>query len=81
MKIVIAADSFKGSLSSADAGHAAASGILRVFPDAEITVYPVADGGEGTVDALISGSGGAYRRVAVSDPLGIPVQAQYGILP
>ena len=81
MKIVIAADSFKGSLSSADAGHAAASGILRVFPDAEITVYPVADGGEGTVDALVSGSGGAYRTVTVSDPLGRPVQAQYGILP
>lgn len=81
MKIVIAADSFKGSLSSADAGHAAASGILRVFPDAEITVYPVADGGEGTVDALVSGSGGAFRTVTVSDPLGRPVQAQYGILP
>ena len=48
MKFVIAMDSFKGSLSSTDAGNAAAAGILRAFPKAEIKVFPVADGGEGT---------------------------------
>ena len=81
MKIVIAMDSFKGSLSSADAGHAAAAGILRAHPDAEISVFPVADGGEGTVDALVSGLNGSCRTVTVSDPLGRPIAAQYGILP
>ncbi|MBR6107512.1 MAG: glycerate kinase [Oscillospiraceae bacterium] len=81
MKIAIAMDSFKGSLSSIDAGNAAAAGILRAFPEAEIKVFPVADGGEGTVDALVSGLNGSYRTVTVSDPLGRPIQAQYGILP
>lgn len=81
MKIVIAMDSFKGSLSSTDAGNAATMGILRALPEAEIKVFPVADGGEGTVDALISGLNGSYRTVTVSDPLGIPILAQYGILP
>ena len=81
MKIVIVMDSFKGSLSSTDAGNAAAAGILRAFPKAEIKVFPVADGGEGTVDALVSGLNGSYRTVTVSDPLGRPIQAQYGILP
>lgn len=81
MKIVIAMDSFKGSLSSTDAGKAAATGILRAFPAAEITVFPVADGGEGTVDALVSGLNSSYRTVTVSDPLGRSIKAQYGILP
>ena len=81
MKIVIAADSFKGSLSSAEAGQAAAAGILRAMPDADVRVYPVADGGEGTAEALVSGLHGAYRTVTVSDPLGRPVPARYGILP
>lgn len=81
MKIVIAMDSFKGSISSIEAGNAAAEGILRAVPDADIKIYPVADGGEGTVDALVSGLNGAYRTVTVSDPLGRPIQAQYGILP
>ena len=81
MKIVIAMDSFKGSISSIEAGNAAAAGILRAIPRADIKVYPVADGGEGTVDALVSGLNGKYRTVTVSDPLGRPIQAQYGILP
>lgn len=81
MKIVIAMDSFKGSLSSTEAGKAAATGLLRAFPEAEIKVFPVADGGEGTVDALVSGLNGSYRTVIVSDPLGRPIEAQYGILP
>ena len=81
MKIVIAIDSFKGSLSSVEAGNAAAEGIKRVLPDPEIIVSPVADGGEGTVDALVSGLNGRFRQTIVSDPLGRPITAKYGILP
>lgn len=81
MKIVIAMDSFKGSISSFEAGNAAAAGIQRAILEADIKVYPVADGGEGTVDALVSGLNGEYRTVTVSDPLGRPIHAQYGILP
>lgn len=55
--------------------------ILRAFPVAEIKVFPVADGGNGTVDALVSGLNVSFRMVAVSDPLGRPVQAEYGNLP
>jgi glycerate kinase len=81
MNIVIAIDSFKGSLSTLQAGNAAVLGIRRVFPNAEIRVFPIADGGEGTVDALVSGLHGAYRTAAVSDPLGREISANYGILP
>ena len=63
MKVVIAIDSFKGSLSSLEAGEAAAVGVLRAFPDAECVVRPLADGGEGTVDALVSGMGGEFRAI------------------
>lgn len=81
MKIVIAIDSFKGSLTSIEAGKAAADGISRVYPQAEISVYPLADGGEGTIEALVSGLGGVLRTVTVSDPLGRIISARYGILP
>lgn len=81
MNIVIAMDSMKGSLSSVAAGSAAASGIRRVLPDATIRVFPAADGGEGTTEALVTGCGGTYRSVQVSDPLGRKIHAQYGILP
>lgn len=81
MKILIAIDSMKGSLTSLQAGEAAASGIRRVIPDAQITVFPAADGGEGTTAALVSGLNGRYRSVSVTDPLGRPVTACYGILP
>ena len=53
MKVTIAIDSFKGSLSTFQAGEAAAEGVRKVFPDARITICPLADGGEGTVDAVI----------------------------
>ncbi len=79
MKIVISIDSFKGSLSSLEAGNAAKEGILRVFPDAEVVVRPLADGGEGTVDALTKGLGGKLRTVTVTGPLGAPVSASYGL--
>lgn len=81
MRAVIAIDSFKGSLSSPEAGAAAAAGIRRVYPHADITVLPVADGGEGTVDALVTGLRGVKQTVTVSDPLGRPIPAEYGILP
>ena len=81
MKAVVAIDSFKGSLSSLAAGAAAAAGIRDVFPDAEAAVRPLADGGEGTVEALVAGMGGERRQVTVKDPLERPVDAVYGILP
>ena len=81
MKITIAIDSFKGSLSSVEAGRAASEGIKRVFPEAETRIFPVADGGEGTVDALTTGLGGRYERVLVTGPLGEETEAVYGITP
>lgn len=80
MKVVIAIDSFKGSLTSLEAGMAAKEGINKVYPDAEIFVRPVADGGEGTVDTLVDGLGGKKQRIAVVGPLGEIVQAEYGII-
>ena len=81
MKVAFAIDSFKGSLSSVSAGNAAAEGVRRVFPDAECVVRPLADGGEGTVDALVAGLGGELKRVTVTGPAGKPVAAKYGLLP
>lgn len=78
MKIVIAIDSFKGSMSSMEAGHAAKAGIEKCH-DAEIIVKPLADGGEGTTEALIEGLGGTYVSVDVTGPLGGKVRAKYGI--
>ena len=80
MKAVIAMDSFKGSISSIEAGNAAAEGIRRVFPDADTIIKPVADGGEGTVEALVSGLNGRLCEAEVSDPLGRKITARYGIL-
>ena len=81
MKAVIAMDSFKGSVSSLEAGKAVAEGIRRVFPDADTIIKPVADGGEGTVEALVSGLNGRLCEAKVSDPLGRKIAAKYGILP
>ncbi len=81
MKAVIAIDSFKGSLTSIEAGNAAAEGIKRVYPDAETVVMPLADGGEGTCEALVSGLSGKYHKVIVTDPIGRKITAEYGILP
>lgn len=79
MKVLIAIDSFKGSLTSLEAGTAAAEGIKRVYPDSECDILTVADGGEGTVDALMSALSGEAVTVEVSDPLGRRIKAQYGI--
>lgn len=80
MNIVIAIDSFKGSLSSLRAGEAVAEGIKKVMPDARIEVRPIADGGEGTVEALTLGMQGRLEKVVVSDPLGRSAEAVYGII-
>ena len=81
MKAVIAMDSFKGSISSIEAGNAVSKGISRVFPDADTIIKPVADGGEGTVEALVNGLNGRLCEAEVSDPLGRRITAKYGILP
>ena len=80
MKTVIAIDSFKGSLTSLEAGNAAAMGVKKVFPDAEVKVIPVADGGEGTVDALVGGMGGCIEKLKAQDPLGREIECRYGIV-
>ena len=81
MKILIAIDSFKGSLSSKEAGEAIKSGILRIIPDAEVLISPLADGGEGTVETLVEALGGSLETVRVKGPLFQEVEARYGILP
>ena len=80
MKVVVAIDSLKGSLSSLEAGEAIKSGVLKAIPDAEVCVRPLADGGEGTVEALALGMGGKLVTVTVTGPLGEPVDCVYGIL-
>lgn len=78
-KIVIACDSYKGCLSSSDVANAAAHGVAEVYPDCEVVKLAVADGGEGTVEALVDTLGGHLEWVEVSDPLGRPVKAAYGV--
>ena len=80
MKVTIAIDSFKGSLSSDAAGQAAAEGILTVLPHAKTQIFPLADGGEGTVHAITSALGGKRCRVRVCGPLGDSVEAEYGVI-
>lgn len=81
MKVVVAIDSLKGSLTSLEAGRAIREGVLRAIPEAEVCVRPLADGGEGTVEALALGMGGQLEKVMVTGPLGKPVECVYGILP
>lgn len=78
-KIVIACDSYKGCLSSSDVANAAAHGVAEVYPDCEVVKLAVADGGEGTVEALVDTLGGHLEWAEVSDPLGRPVKAAYGV--
>lgn len=80
MKIVVAIDSFKGCMTSSQAGTAAKEGILRALPDAEVIVRPMADGGEGTVDALAAGHEKEEVQADVNGPLGDPAKARYAVL-
>lgn len=81
MRVLIASDSFKGSLSSIRVGEAVTEGIKKVFSDAVIKIIPIADGGEGTVEALVTACGGKYLTKTVGSPLGAPIEAQMGMLP
>ena len=80
MKVVVAPNAFKGTLTAPQAAHAIALGVHEVFPDAEIVEVPVADGGDGTVDALVSANHGVYRAATVEGPLRDPVDASYGLI-
>lgn len=80
MKFVIAPDSFKGSLTAKQAALAMTTGIRRVFPRAEYTLVPMADGGEGTMAALVDATGGQLVQAPVHDPLDRVVTASYGLL-
>jgi glycerate kinase len=80
MRILVAPDSFKGSLSALEAAQAMERGILTVFPDATVIKLPVADGGEGTVEALVAATGGERRVARATGPMGEPLMAAWGIL-
>ena len=77
MKVVVAMDSFKGSLTSLEAGNAVREGILAAAPSNDVTVLPLADGGEGTVDAIAPYIHGITKTITVTGPLGTPVDADY----
>jgi glycerate kinase len=80
MKLLVAPNAFKGTLTAAQAASAIARGVHEVFPDAEVVEIPVADGGDGTVEALVTARHGEYRTVRVEGPLGEPVEARYGLI-
>ena len=80
MKILLAPDSFKGSLSAAEAAEAMAEGIWRATPDTDCVLLPLADGGEGTTAALVTATGGRLVPVTVTGPLGAPAEAAFGLL-
>ena len=79
MNVTVAIDSFKGSLTTFEAGEAIAEGIKCFEPGSVVHVCPIADGGEGTVDAIVRASGGKLVTATVSDPLGRRIEAAYGI--
>ncbi|MCH7907789.1 MAG: glycerate kinase [Chloroflexi bacterium] len=80
MKIVIAPQGFKGSLTALQVALAIETGVRRVVPDAETLLVPAADGGDGTLQALVDSSGGSVEMATVSDPLGRPVEAAWGAM-
>ena len=80
MKIIIAPDSFKGSLTARDFCTIVGKVAVEIFPNAKVTNIPIADGGEGTVDALVWATGGQYQQITVTGPMGQLTQATYGIL-
>jgi glycerate kinase len=80
MRIVIAPNAFKGSLSAVEAAEAIGEGVRVAARDAELVLVPIADGGDGTVDALVAVTQGERRRLRVRGPLGDPVDAEYGLI-
>ena len=79
MKIMIASDSYKGSLSSLEVAQNIQKGVLEVFPDSEFEVLAMADGGEGTVEALMDSLHGTYQQIECMNPLYEKINATYGI--
>lgn len=79
MNVLVVPDKFKGSLTAAQATEAIRAGLLANHPDWQVITRPVADGGEGTIDLLTHATGGTFRYHTVSDPLGRPVEARYGL--
>lgn len=80
MKVIIASDSFKGSCSALEVANSIEKGFRRIFENTNVIKIPVADGGEGTVDALVLGTNGKYEEVDVLNPLGGIIKAKYGII-
>ncbi len=80
MKIVVAPDSFKGSMTAGEAAEAIATGLRRVYADAEYELIPMADGGEGSVQSLVDATGGRFVTKPVTGPLGQTVDARFGVL-
>ena len=80
MKVVVAIDSLKGSLSSVLAGNTIKDAILNVMPNSNVVVKPLADGGEGTTEALVDGMGGKLVNISVTGPLGDKILSSYGIV-
>src|SRR6185312_12130006 len=80
MKVVVAPNAFKGTISAPAAAAAIARGVRESFPDAEVVEVPVADGGDGTVEALVAAHRGLTREVEVEGPLGERVTATYGLI-
>ena len=78
---VIAMDSFKGSITSLEGDSIVAEAIHAVFPESDTQIFPLADGGEGTVDALVEGLHGELVRTGVTGPLGAKAQSRFGFLP
>jgi glycerate kinase len=80
VRVVIAPDKFKGSLSADLVAHAMSRGVASACPGATVDLVPMADGGEGTVDALVAATGGSFREARVSGPRGEPLTARFGLL-
>ena len=80
MKVVIAPDKFKGSLSAPEAARSLGVGVARAAPDLDLDLVPMADGGEGTVEALVQATGGTFRQATVTGPLGRMISARFGRL-
>ena len=80
MKVVVAPNAFKGTLTATQAAAAIARGVREVFPDADVIEVPVADGGDGTVEALVTARRGEYRTATIEGPLGDPVEARFGLV-
>jgi glycerate 2-kinase len=80
MKVLVAPDSFKGSLTAVEAAQAMAQGVRKARPDADIRLFPMADGGEGTLDAVLAAVPGERRSAGVHDAAGQPIEVEYGVL-